>query len=53
MEYNFKKLYITILNTCNLYNIVHQLYFNKKVEKHKNLLGKVHTECLLFLRGYQ
>ena len=29
MEYNLSKLWITILYTCNLYNIVHQLYFNQ------------------------
>ena len=29
---NFQKLWITILYTCNLYNTVHQLYFNLKKE---------------------
>ena len=30
MEYNLYNLQITILYNCKLYNIVHQLYLNKK-----------------------
>ena len=29
MEYNLKKLWITILYTCNLQNILQQLYIKK------------------------
>ena len=38
MEYNLLKLQITVLYTYNLYNIVQQLYVNKKV--HLNFKNK-------------
>ena len=39
-----------MLYTCNLYNIVHQLYLNKNVEKNKRCAYTYfHTYLYLFL----
>ena len=39
MEYNLQKLWITMLYTWKLYNIIHQLYLNKKVFEKEPKLG--------------
>ena len=42
MQYNFEKLWATMLYTCNLYNIAHQLYLNlKKFYLIKNYVQRV------------
>ena len=51
MDYNLLKLWI-ILYTCNLYNIINQLYFNKKKGKRWLLESKQHWLYYQVMRGH-
>lgn len=37
MEYKLEKLRIAILQSCSLYNIIHQLYHNREKVSLKNI----------------
>ena len=48
MEHNLKNLWFTISCTCNLCNIIHQHYFNKKIEINTKKLRHIvrHGKCV-------
>lgn len=49
MEYNLWKLQITLLYTCNLYKVMHQLYFNKIYKKYKNIYENIWKDPGLYV----